>query len=444
MKTLWSILTATTMIATAAVASLGQEAPAPPSAPPAPTASPVSPPRPSGLPPASRPASRPAADFIHGCLEPFDSPDERARFFRAAGSDSELSQEEFLADAKLGGEGFIRRFDRWEAMKRFDADGNGRLTWFEAQRYRQELRKDLMKTFDRDAKGWLSEGERAAANAAVAAGKWPGRGAGASSRPSGRRTMPSEAELVREFDKDGDGKLSDAERAEAMKALGQRWRDEETARWDSSGTGQLNEQDRAAMAEHRRALREAQKAKVEAFFLRQFDADGDGQLDEKETAARKKFEKDMQDVGKTLERAVSGIEGEGPLSDAERKQMRMAWAPRMFKVMAAVAPYMDADGDGVVSAQEREDFGDRMTEKMIAWTEGQMNFHDTGGKGRLNDKERAEYLDHVRQDLADRCKKFSADGSGKLTPEESIEMFKAFADEIGLRPKKAATQPAGG
>ena len=63
--------------------------------------------------------------------------------------------------------------------------------------------------------------------------------------PEGR---PSREEMIKKFDKDGDGKLSDDEKAELRKAMEAR-RKEFIARFDKDGDGKLNEEERkAAMA----------------------------------------------------------------------------------------------------------------------------------------------------------------------------------------------------
>ena len=63
----------------------------------------------------------------------------------------------------------------------------------------------MLKRFDKDGDGKLSEAEKAEAEKAMAARKG---GAGGN--------IPAEA--LKRFDKDGDGKLSEAEKAEAQKS----------------------------------------------------------------------------------------------------------------------------------------------------------------------------------------------------------------------------------
>lgn len=69
-------------------------------------------------------------------------------------------------------------------------------------------------------------------------GKKPGSGEG----------RPSREEVMKKFDKDGDGKLNEDERAEARKAMEAR-RAEMIEKFDKDGDGKLNEEERkAAMA----------------------------------------------------------------------------------------------------------------------------------------------------------------------------------------------------
>lgn len=115
-------------------------------------------------------------------------------------------------------------------------------------------------------------------------------------------------EILKKFDKDGDGKLSDAERQEAMKARG-------GAPGGKPGEG--GRLDPAKMQE----------------LIKKFDKDGDGQLNETEKqAAREEFMKlrgqggpggkpgeggrpNMQEILKKFDK-----DGDGKLSDAEKAE----------------------------------------------------------------------------------------------------------------------------
>ncbi|MEZ6112126.1 MAG: EF-hand domain-containing protein [Pirellulaceae bacterium] len=120
-----------------------------------------------------------------------------------------------------------------------------------------DLRAQLMKRFDKNGDGQLDESERAAAREAYLKQRGQGDAAG---RPAG---MPNREELLKRFDTDGDGRLSDDERTEAMQAMrrfrgpagnpaggapaGMPSREEITKRFDKNGDGQLDEAERTEM-----------------------------------------------------------------------------------------------------------------------------------------------------------------------------------------------------
>ena len=197
-----------------------------------------------------------------------------------------------------------------ELIKRFDKDGDGRLDEKERQAAkrsfagtiaggrrpgsstqgrpgapgRPEDRALMLKRFDKDGDGKLDATELAAAKAAFA--NRPGR-PDAARRPDGARpdtTRPASprpggaplrgGEFMRRFDKDGNGKLDETERAAARAAF--------AARQNSAGyppvepkpdKGRVNKQE----------------------LLKEFDADGDGKLTgDERAAARKAFEERNQ------------------------------------------------------------------------------------------------------------------------------------------------------
>ncbi len=93
-------------------------------------------------------------------------------------------------------------------------------------------------------------------------------------RPGGKRPVP--AAVLKKFDKDGDGKLSEDER-KAMQDARQEERKAMNAKYDKDGDGKLSEDERAAM----RADMEAQHKAL----LEKYDADKNGKLDPEEAEA---------------------------------------------------------------------------------------------------------------------------------------------------------------
>ena len=88
-----------------------------------------------------------------------------------------------------------------------------------------------------------------------------------------RPNFPSREEMIKKFDSDGDGKLSDQEREKARKQMpgkGRKLPPEVLKKFDKDGDGELNDEERAD------ARAQFEKRKAEA--LEKFDADGDGKL----------------------------------------------------------------------------------------------------------------------------------------------------------------------
>ena len=72
-------------------------------------------------------------------------------------------------------------------------------------------------------------------------------------KKGGSEGRPSREEMLKKFDKDGDGKLNEEERA-ALREEGQKRRKEIIAKFDKDGDGKLNEDERkAAGAEMRKS-----------------------------------------------------------------------------------------------------------------------------------------------------------------------------------------------
>ena len=131
------------------------------------------------------------------------------------------------------------------------------------------MREEALKHFDKDGDGKLNEQERGAARQAMQAKGQPGKGApgiGGAGKGNGPGNGPGHEAILKHFDKNGDGKLDEQERAAAMKARGEKGdgpgpgagREEVLKRFDKDGDGKLNDEERAAA---RKAMEERQKNK---------------------------------------------------------------------------------------------------------------------------------------------------------------------------------------
>ncbi|MDP6044254.1 MAG: hypothetical protein QGG25_01495, partial [Phycisphaerae bacterium] len=104
---------------------------------------------------------------------------------------------------------------------------------------------------------------------------------------------------------------------------------------------------------------------------------------------------------------------------------------------ALAATYMDRDGDGTVSAEERTGFGKKIQTGMVKWFDDYMKEFDADTNGRLDKKERKTYLAGLEKNFTTRVGRFDADKDGRLNPSETIDMLKDFAKEIDVAPSEA-------
>jgi hypothetical protein len=108
--------------------------------------------------------------------------------------------------------------------------------------------------------------------------------------PAAPPPCPIRQKVLEKLDKDGDGKLSDEERAAARDALQERWeakRAELLAKYDANANGVLDPEERKKAYEE--APPEVQQRLRRLHHLKErLDKDGDGKLSEEERAAARK------------------------------------------------------------------------------------------------------------------------------------------------------------
>jgi len=380
---------------------------------------------------AARPSvKKPAPKLCLGAVDPFDRAVQKTGFFAIAGKDGELTGEEFrdASEKEMSTKTFLRSFDTYAAMLRFDKDKNSKIDWVEAQAYRLDLRKRVMSAFDANKDSRLKGPERQAANRALASGKFA-RGA---ARGGGAR-----AGFMEKYDTDGDGRLSEDER----KAMGEAFRKRSIGKYDKDGDGKLSEEERNAMRKDRGGI---WMAATERWRLQHFDLDGDGKLSEAEEAEQREFQGQFRAMGKSLDVQFNDLDGDGEVSTEERRKIGREWRKSAVQMMVLAATYMDRDGDGQVSDEERAGFGKRVQTGMIKWMEDFGKEFDADTNGRLDKRERGAFLSGLRKNIEARVKRFDADHDGRLAPPEAIEMMKDFAREIDLVPPKPKSGKTGG
>lgn len=148
-------------------------------------------------------------------------------------------------------------------------------------------REAMIKKFDKNGDGKLDQDEMKAAREAMGDRK-PGAGAPGGKPGEGGRPSPEQMkELMKKFDKNGDGKLDDGEKAAARESF-MKMRGGAGAPGGKPGEGGPN--------------REA--------MIKKFDKNGDGKLDDGEKAAAKEAFEKM--------RAAGGKPGEGKKPDGKK------------------------------------------------------------------------------------------------------------------------------
>ena len=373
---------------------------------------------------ASKPSiAKPAPKLCLGAVDPFDRATQKTGFFAIAGKDGELTGEEFrdASEKEASTKAFLRSFDTFAALLRFDKDKNSKIDWVEAQAYRLDLRKRVMAAFDANKDSRLKGPEREAANRALAGGRF--------ARGGGRTSGGGRAGFMEKYDTDGDGKLSEEER----NAMREAFRKRSIEKYDKDGDGKLSEEERRAMRKDRGGV---WAAATERWRLQHFDLDGDGKLSEAEEAEQKEFQGQFRAMGKALDVRFNDLDGDGEVSIEERRKIGEEWRKSALQMMALAATYMDRDGDGEVSAEEREGFGKRVQTGMIKWMEDFGKEFDADTNGRLDKAERGAFLVGLRKSIETRVKRFDANQDGRLAPPEAIELIKDFAKEIDIVPSK--------
>ena len=166
-------------------------------------------------------------------------------------------------------------------LKKFDKDGDGKLSPEERKEMHAARKIEFEKQFDKDGDGKLSKDERQAMREAHKA-------------EVEKRKAEYEKRFQAQFDKDGDGKLNAeetkaleaerAKRAERMREMAKLRRNN----FDKNGDGKLDAAEEKAWMEAREQFQKKYgdpAVQHRAEMLKKFDKNGDGKLDEEERKA---------------------------------------------------------------------------------------------------------------------------------------------------------------
>jgi Ca2+-binding EF-hand superfamily protein len=369
-------------------------------------------------------------DLCRGVVDPYDKAAERSRFFKAAGVDNELSSKEAEAN-RTADKPFVRKFDRWTTMAAFDKDTSKTLDWYEADAYRQALRRRILVAFDENKDSRLAGKERIAANRTLAAGKVPAGTERSTiwvpdrSAPDGKDDATRRAGTVIVGPEGSNVTVRRIEpgqenwREQWQKRQEQR-RKEMLEKYDANGNGEFDAAEREKMSDDYRKRAEEQRKQWE---LQRYDANKDGELDEqelaKQAADREEREKRMAEYRAQAEErrkkwiAEWDADGDGELGEDERKAMQDTYRRRADEARQEYIKKWDADGNGELSDEERQASRDEYRQR----SDDRRKAMDTDGDGRVTSEEYRGYREALE-------KKYDADGDGELSNEERTKMYK--------------------
>lgn len=374
-------------------------------------------------------------DHCHSAVDPYLVALEKRRFFNAIGKDNELTKDEFHTNrGPTIHSPFARRFDRYSSMLAFDADGNGRIDWTEADAYRRDLRKRVLAAYDANKDGRLRGLERRQANLALEAGTIPMASPSNPDTPSGPLGKDGEqfdpdAELLARYDENRDGLLSEAEIEAAMKDLRERRRAERQARLDANKDGTVD------AAERDQGNGQATWGQQHhQWQLKLFDENGDGQLDETEAELAKDFQKQFQSLGRIFEMRVKDINGDGTISEQEESIVRKEFMVVGMRMGLRMRSYTDTNADGTVSAEEERQWNQRFAKGTFGWLGGFAASYDIDGNDRFDESERKQLLGGMESELQRRLATHDANNDGRTDPFEVEHMMVEFMQDVGVAP----------
>jgi len=385
---------------------------------------------------AQEPATPAAVDYCAGRVDPYDPTAQRNLFFTAAGVDNELTAEEFAASR--GQAGLAAVFDKWERMIQFDKNNNKTLDWFEVDAYRREVRRLVLAAFDEDKDGRLTGAEREAANKSLAAGKVPGLEKRLAANPTARAAGQEadnweqrRAEMIKRHDKDGDGKLNEAERRAALEEYrarreqerrgeaapsgpsepitryddikpppdapaGQEGRNGESSeRRGAGGNGMFARRPGESDADRQARIEQTRQRRREE-TIRKFDVDGDGRIvgSEREALAEQ-ARTNMEAAALQWGLRDFDSDGDGRLDEKESAEAEEYGKKIMNVGQQLREQMMDRDGDGKVSEEERRKAGEQMREAGVKLLGQASRYMDGDGDGKISAEERKEFQTRV-------------------------------------------------
>lgn len=193
--------------------------------------------------------------------------------------------------------------------------------------------------------------------------------------------------------------------------------------------------------ERMEARRKQMEERRQQWMLDRFDADGDGVLSDEERAAMEQMfaERRAKQLAEARNRVNDMFGGEMDFTDEELGQLgRMVMGDMMRSMRGSREELMkaaDADGDGEITGDERQQARAMMEQRMEAQfeklAERNRERYDIDADGQLNDFEREQAADQIRTQLDQRQTMRRVDGNrnGAIDPDEVIDFMSNFGGD---------------
>ena len=134
--------------------------------------------------------------------------------------------------------------------------------------------------------------------------------------------------------------------------------------YDGDDSGDLSQQERAALHQDMDTRCQAVRARV----LADFDQDGDGMLSDAEAEAARAFAQTMHQTRRQNEHATFDADGDGSLSREEHQAACQAHHDAIQQRRQATRTLFDADGSGHLEDAERSALRQQLRERLVAAT----------------------------------------------------------------------------
>lgn len=376
---------------------------------------------------ATRPqaASAPTEDLITGAIDPYDAAAEKTKFFRAAGASGELDELKFKADAARK-DGFVRKFDNWDAMLALDNDGSKTLDWFEADAYRRAIRKRVLDGFDTKRTGKLTGVERQAANAALASGRFTAL-AKAPASPGGAATSApvNASKLLASLAADDHSKLSPEDLQAAMKALRDAEEKSLLQKYGKEGETKLTKEEWAqVMKDRQKPWREL----TNDMKVILFDTEENGVLDEEHEKQAKEFQAKVQGVFKEMGKKVLGDQTN--MSELEKKKQALEMGLVGLRIIAKINGQLDPAQTGFISEETRRKFNEDAAGAVSSYMKKFIAPY-TDSDGKYGPAERQKIIEAMGKDVDARLKKVHS-GPGRPSADETFKLAEDFMKDLGI------------